>query len=166
MLRNSLDRNTAPCHGAHVYEDLAKEIGETPGSRSACATKFWQETGDHNAKSTLSYKPNKLGNSRFPSRSTSMACHSNAGIRSLFTGSSTCSRVGGTCSSKCGWKKNMCRCGCKSWCSQYAIWTYTRWLVDAIRTGRHPRQRHTMNPGERVTDSEDWRSDHGQGGLG
>ena len=31
MLRSTLDRTMVPCHGAYVYEDLAKEIAETPG---------------------------------------------------------------------------------------------------------------------------------------
>ena len=167
MPRSTLDRNTAPCHGAHVYEDLAKEIVETPGSRSACTTKFWQETGDHNVESTLSYKPKNLGNSRFPSRSTSMACHSNAGIRSLVTGSSTCSRVGGTCSSKCG--RRTCvgvvaKVGAISTPSGH---TTVGWSMRSTRAATRDNVT-PWNPGERVTDSEDWRrrSDHGQGGLG
>ena len=31
MLRSTLDRTMMPCHGAYVYEDLAKNIAETPG---------------------------------------------------------------------------------------------------------------------------------------
>ena len=31
MLRSTSDRTMIPCHGAYVYEDLAKNIAETPG---------------------------------------------------------------------------------------------------------------------------------------
>ena len=108
-------------------------------------TKFLLETGAHSTRSTLSYKLNQLGSTRFSSRSTSMACHFQR--RDSVTGYWLVNLLTGrrhlffTMR-----KKNMCRCGCKGWCSQNAICTYTRWLVDAIHTGRDPRQRHTMEP--------------------
>ena len=92
-----------------------------------------------------SYKPNQLGNSRFPSRSSSLACHSNAGIRSLAAGLSTCSRVGGTCSSRCG-RRTCVDVVAKVRAVSTPSGRTPRWLVDAIHTGRYPRQRHTMEP--------------------
>ena len=121
MPRSTFDRTTVPCHGAYVYEDLAKEISETPGSEKLLRDQVL--AGDWSPP----YEKHPVV--QVSSRSTSMACHSNAGIRSLVTGSSTCSRVGGTCSS--------------------------RWRRRTVFTRTATRDNGTQwNPGERVTDSE------------
>lgn len=44
-------------------------------------------------------------------------------------------------------KRNMCRCGCKGWCSYYALFSVATWSIEALAAGTWPRRRH---------DGRDW----------
>ena len=153
MRRSALDRPMVPCHGAYVYEDLAKEIAETPGFEKRLRDQVLAgDLGPQYEKNVVQAQPagqfavplalyvDGVPFQRRDSVTGSWLVNLPTGRRHVFFTVR---------------KKDMCRCGCKGWCSQYAIRTYTRWLVDAIHTGRYPRQRHTMEPW-RVTDSECW----------
>ena len=96
MLRSTLDRTTVPCHGAYVYEDLAKEIGETPGFEKRLRDQVLGGGWGPQYEKHPVVQAQSTGQSAVLLSFMSMACHSNTGIRSLVTGSSTCSRVGGT----------------------------------------------------------------------
>ena len=43
-------------------------------------------------------------------------------------------------------KKLMCDCGCRGWCSHYAILRYIRWLLEVLAKGSHPSERHDGQP--------------------
>ena len=39
-------------------------------------------------------------------------------------------------------KSKMCRCGCKYWCSLYAVLRWLCWSLAALADGKHPETRH------------------------
>ena len=39
-------------------------------------------------------------------------------------------------------KSDMCRCGCKSWCTLYGVFAYLAWSFGIMLTGQHPLMRH------------------------
>lgn len=39
-------------------------------------------------------------------------------------------------------KRQMCRCGCKQWCSLFVAFEYLRWLCATMASGQHPLTRH------------------------
>ena len=39
-------------------------------------------------------------------------------------------------------KRCLCHCGCRGWCSYFAIWDYLRWALTAFAEGRYPLRRH------------------------
>ena len=43
-------------------------------------------------------------------------------------------------------KRILCRCGCKSWCTYYALFDWIAWGMEAASSGRHPRVRHDGTP--------------------
>ena len=145
MLRSTLDRTMGPCHGAYVYEDLAKEIAETPGFEQRLRDQVL--AGDWRPQ----YEKHPVVQAQPAGQFTvSLALYVD-GVPSQRRDSVTGYWLVNLLTGRPHLfftmrEKNMCRCGCKGWCSQYAIWTCTRWLVDAIHTCRYPRQRHTMEP--------------------
>ena len=39
-------------------------------------------------------------------------------------------------------KRCLCHCGCRGWCSYFAIWDYLRWALTAFAVGYYPLQKH------------------------
>ena len=39
-------------------------------------------------------------------------------------------------------KTDMCKCGCRGWCSLHAIFSVVHWCIQNLASGRSPRQRH------------------------
>ena len=43
-------------------------------------------------------------------------------------------------------KSQVCRCGCKGWCSIFILMTFLRWQFEALARGEHPVARHDGEP--------------------
>ena len=43
-------------------------------------------------------------------------------------------------------KKFMCRCGCKGWCSLFAMFRCLRWCLTSLSAGVYPAERHDGSP--------------------
>eukprot|EP00969_Alexandrium_andersonii_P195322 8629458-Alexandrium_andersonii.AAC.1 len=43
-------------------------------------------------------------------------------------------------------KSELCRCGCRGWCSMWPAFQALKWSIVAMREGRHPSCRHDTTP--------------------
>ena len=43
-------------------------------------------------------------------------------------------------------KSKLCKCGCRGWCSVYAIFSMVRWSLECLAIGRFPAMRHDNTP--------------------
>ena len=43
-------------------------------------------------------------------------------------------------------KEDMCKCGCKGWCTLHVVHVFLKWGFRAISNGRHPISRHDKSP--------------------
>ena len=43
-------------------------------------------------------------------------------------------------------KSRMCKCGCRGWCSLWAIWTWIQWCLSLLARGLNPTRRHDGSP--------------------
>ena len=144
-----------PYHGAYVDEDLAKEIADTPGIekrlRDQVLAGDWSTQFEKHL--VVQARPDgqfavllalHVDGAPFQRRYAVTACWLvnmlTDGRRLFFT-----TRM-----------KNMCRCGCIGWCSQYAIWTCT--VVGSMRSTRTATRNYDTPwiRGKLVTDSEYW----------
>ena len=50
----------------------------------------------------------------------------------------------------------LCSCGCKGWCTYFALLNFIRWSLNAAASGKHPLLRWDHSPWHQLTEIVDW----------